>query len=490
MCIFSRRLSEILVYFLVLNYSYTPCLAAFKGKIMSQFPNGTVDLDGVSIESWLVMFDKKGRCENPASRDALLVRLRELDKKTPVILFSHGWNNGYREAVAKYTNFLREFEVLHKSQKAAPGFENKPIFVGIVWPSIWFSLDDPPTAKVDSSLSQDSNAADEFLKEGIAINLIDLEERSRFQELYLRSELNEGESLEFADLAAKAIAYDISTGASEGAEAGLPDGQAILSAAIDLQSNKIVVYNDDGSAQTSGLFSALDPRNLARVASVYQMKDRAGVVGRIGVSMLLSGMLKNTSFPLYLIGHSFGAKVVLGGVAGQPLPRKITSILLMQPAISHLCFARKISGRHGPGAYWTTLSEDRVINPLYLTYSKADRPLHDLYHLALRRSQDLGDVKVFSSNKPSASIGCAGNTSAGDPPSKYCALGGYGPRDVDEGYCLVKEFPSPEGKFTEPKGVRVVGFDGSLSNKIVAHGDVFKKDTAWLLCYLIQNANN
>ncbi len=60
---------------------------------------------------------------------------------------------------------------------------------------------------------------------------------------------------------------------------------------------------------------------------------------------------------------------------------------------------------------------DRVFRPILCTFSQHDAPLHRFFHLILRRDQDLGEMQIAA---------------AGEPPSRFAALGGYGPRSSDE----------------------------------------------------------
>src|SRR5262249_37236629 len=79
--------------------------------------------------------------------------------------------------------------------------------------------------------------------------------------------------------------------------------------------------------------SKFDPRLIVRVATGWQMKDRAGVVGRSGVGPLLDDVLgftptSGTAPRVHLLGHSYGAKVVLSALCTGMKPRKVNSALL------------------------------------------------------------------------------------------------------------------------------------------------------------------
>jgi hypothetical protein len=144
---------------------------------------------------------------------------------------------------------------------------------------------------------------------------------------------------------------------------------------------------------------------------------------------------------------------------GPALPRQVESLLLLQPAVSHLCFADSLPGTGQPGGYRPVL--ERVANPILSTFSKHDFPLTKTFHLALRRKGDLGDIKIAG---------------AGDPPSKYAALGGFGPRRAGEKLIDIKAIG--QAYELEP-GVEVYGLRGD--DAISGHGDISNPATWWAL---------
>jgi len=234
-------------------------------------------------------------------------------------------------------------------------------------------------------------------------------------------------------------------------------------------------------AQAAGLFSALDPRNALRLFSVYQMKDRAGLVGIQGIAPLLRDLLAATAgpaTPIHVLGHSYGCKVMLSAICEPtPLPRPVSSLLLLQPAVSHLCFADSVPGVDRPGGYVAALQAERVKPPLFSTYSRRDFALHDTFHLALRRDGDLGEQDI--------GLAAAGeDTSAGRPPSRFAALGGYGPRRAHQ--YLVDPMPRTGELYPDaPTGTAIVSLDGSAPGLIEAHGDIRDPNCAWALHRLI-----
>jgi pimeloyl-ACP methyl ester carboxylesterase len=199
------------------------------------------------------------------------------------------------------------------------------------------------------------------------------------------------------------------------------------------------------------------------------MKDRAGVIGTRSVGPLLRDLLgkaSETTF-FHLVGHSYGARVHLNALSrpeGGPLPRAVDSLLLLQPAVNHLCFAEMLDTGTS-GGYRAALA--MVKHPVLTTFSHHDFPLHDTFHLSLRRGKDVGE------------IGIAGD----EPPSKYAALGGYGPRGLAEWEEVdVKTCPDPYDLGPEAPEVWAVK-GGDL---IMGHGDVVSPATAWALFNLVK----
>ena len=80
---------------------------------------GPFIMPGVDFETWLLRFDKHGACTSPETRNALLARLQAIPD-TPVILFSHGWNNEFTDATGLYAAFLQQLDS-HLRTQASDG---------------------------------------------------------------------------------------------------------------------------------------------------------------------------------------------------------------------------------------------------------------------------------------------------------------------------------------------------------------------------------
>lgn len=432
---------------------------------------GAVNL-GANMECWLVKFDKDGECISPKTQAALLERLAR-EPERPVLFFSHGWNNDFDAATTLYRNFLQQFE-LHLSAQHSPF---KPLFVGVIWPSTWLSFNDGLQMAGVQDV-QEVTPEERYIAE-LASALADNGERQRLYALLDTARLDEKEAADLAQLLAKVLQRMASPREGAVEDVANPDMADLLNAfhasptksaaTADgkLAPGGIIGGTTGGGGWTTSLNAAgalgfLDPRWALRIASVYQMKDRAGTVGGNGVSHLLAGLLgtSDQQRPVHLVGHSFGCKVVLSALHHAPERAKVRSVLLLQPAISYLAFADKVPGLNQAGGYQAIPT--KVGRSLMMTYSANDFPLHEVFHLALRRQGDSGEFRAAS----------------GEPPNVYAALGGYGPRDSQQ--ILRRSLPAPGERIDLPTNSHPLAFDGS-DKQIMGHGDVTTPLTAWLL---------
>jgi hypothetical protein len=430
---------------------------------------GPVSFDGVPMETWLLKFDKEGTCTSPQTLEALLDRLPTSENR-PIVLFSHGWNNDFTDATTMYRDFLVELE-RHIASRAAT--MERPLFIGLLWPSILLSFDHGLQMADTNNATQD-NAEDKLITD-LAEPIADQASRERFYSLVNIPKLNLAEAQELARLLASSLVKENEPAVLIEEDRGSPSGDDLIAALKVLQTldgrettdgNDIPIsgtiqQNNVLEPETAGVLRYFDPRWLLRIASVYQMKDRAGTVGTQGVAGVLSSILKHAVSPLHLVGHSYGAKVVLSAMAKAELVRNAKSMLLLQPAVSHLCFASELPGLESAGGYRKIL--EKVEQSVLSTFSDKDFALHNLFHLALRRTSDFGELNIGA---------------AGEPPSRFAALGGYGPRHSKE--ILIDKLPAP-GEFIEfPFPIVPMAFDGS-NDQINGHGDVTTSYTAWLL---------
>jgi hypothetical protein len=422
--------------------------------------------DGRSIPYYIIPFDKNGECE------AALTRQHLLDHATAhsdIFFFSHGWNNDWEAATERYSGFIDGMI----AQRAASGqpvpMDDRPLLVGVFWPSqalAWFESETGPGFAGEAETSSTEQAfADELA------DALPAERRARFRELMGSAALSATESQELAVmLAVTARPGDIDGLAREPltAEDLIAAATALLPPPPDFDDIGSAIPstphspNNAGAPKAAGIgdwAKKLDPRQLTKPLTVWRMKDRAGVVGSNGVRDLLKDLLHGTQARIHLLGHSFGCKVMMSATAAlpEPLPRKVYSALLLQPAVSQYAFAPHVPENGGPGGFYRNL--ERIERPVVATFSARDIALSKSFHLALRRDRDLGE-------QPKA---------AGEPPSLYCALGGYGPQASNETIVYIKDAGEA---YDFGAGGRIVGIRGTRT--IHGHGDISNSSTWWL----------
>ena len=438
-------------------------------------------VQGADAPLYLIPFDKKGRCEGPKTL-AHMLAAADSGAFTDVHVFSHGWNNVFEDAVGLYREFFDEYFALRSAQ----GISNagySPLLVGIIWPSTALVSENEQTPAFAATLPRDQDAA--FARGQRAVREIASEiadaDVERFYELAnLDRPLTHEEALDLARILLPILGRDDRSGeeipqdvtiekivkawekTSLARPAVAAGGAGVFGGAGSLPEEEEIPLAAAPAA--AGILDFLNPREIIRNATVFQMKDRAGTVGAFGVGPMLKQLLAIDGPRIHIMGHSFGAKVVLSALTVPSHPRTVESVLLLQPAINHLCFAENVDGRQG--GYRPAL--DRTNRPILSTFSSMDGPLGSFFHLAVRRDGDLAEQKIAAA------------------PSKFAALGGFGPGGLAPGEgntILIPEPPDPYPAVAA--GVKVRALDGS-SHRITSHGDVRNRFTEWALVSLTQ----
>lgn len=423
---------------------------------------------GGTAPFYMIRFDKRGVCTSPASLRHLVKACAEA---TDVFLFSHGWNNDWAGATQRYEQFIEQFTRVRGRQWQPPTRDFRPVLVGVHWPSTVLVPDDERGPDIAGGDPRQPVAADlglDVLAEGL-----DGDQAARFYELADRSELTGADALEFATLLAPVLAGPEDELGSGPEVAPEPEELVRLWSAMPSEDPQEPTarggFVDEAPApagsdpQAAGWLDKLNPLNVVRSATVLLMKDRAGRVGGAGVRTMLHGILDaSPDSRVHLVGHSYGAKVVLSALAAGSAPsRQVESVLLLQPATSARCFADP-HGEEAAGGYRPAL--DRSRQPIMTTFSRHDVPLTKLFHFAARRASDKREAVI-----------------AGAPP-EFAALGGFGPQDTSS-VTVVDACTAPERYPDTTREVLAIRADAVING----HGDVQNPDTAWaLLCQVME----
>jgi pimeloyl-ACP methyl ester carboxylesterase len=426
--------------------------------------------DGQSVPYYIIPFDKKGACVGPATRAHLIESARTAGF-TDIVIFSHGWNNDWSVATGRYEHFLKGYMDMRTAHDLPMPAGYKPMLVGVFWPStaLVFGEDEKGPAIAAGDPDAMDQAVAEQLEEVAALaEDLSADDTERLYELAQKVALDPNEALELAEILKQVYAApedELGDDAPVTARALVDVWAQAQAAPDDLDDFGTVNGTDSDGPQAAfigGLLKKLDPRPVIRIATVYKMKDRAGTLGARGVGSLLRDLLTACDARVHLIGHSYGGKIVLSATAAGPLPRPVESMLLLQPAVSHLCFADQVPGTDRAGGYCSVLKQ--VNKPILSTFSSHDFPLTKTFHLALRRKKDLGEAQIAGA----------------EPPSVYAALGGFGPRGCGERLIDIHALNSA---YDLDPDVPIYGLRGDAA--ISGHGDISSEVTWWALYSLL-----
>jgi len=427
-----------------------------------------------SKDGWTPLpFDRDGSCIAPRTR-ADILRAAAGEEITDVVVFAHGWNNDRHVASERYADFIAEFKTMQSKHGLPP--VDGVLLVGILWPSTTLVFGDERVLAMAGGGSADSELAE-------LAALVGAQDRARFLELAQRDSLTPAEGAELARCLPNRLGTaDDEAPEDEGGDGrpttvwqhlpGVDDGRepsadeiAEALANFGLEGATATADGIAGDDLTAAGGGFLDPRKVVRALSVRQMKDRAGAVGAAGVARFLEDLLRDSTARVHLVGHSYGARVVLAAVCATRDVRQVRSMLLLQPAVSHLCFADPIPHTERRAGFAD--APDRVERPILSTYSPHDRPLRTFFHLALWRRGDLGELSMAASAKT----------------PKYGALGGFGPSALGARADWLPMAMPPTRYDVTPGRVGVMALDGEMT--ISGHGDVINEATAWALYNLL-----
>jgi hypothetical protein len=408
------------------------------------------------FDTWPVEFGRDGNILHEAQVQALLSGCASA---TDLLVLSHGWNNDEAEASELYEELLGNLSAL----PAAGGAARRMVVMRVYWPSKRFA-DDELIPGGAASAGNAGNAALEIVQTQIDALLHEYElhpaqpaeafkpqalramrallpqleddvdaqaDFARCARLLMPASVNEEEEVllsEFQAAEGSELLHKLSRpfrpplptdqGGATGA-VGSPDGEAEQGGAAGLGN------------MLRGAFNGA--RNLLNLFTYYEMKERAGVVGRTGVSdVMRRALIARPGLRLHLCGHSFGGRLVASALASrdaQPdASAGVRSLVLLQSAFSHNGFGILFDGHHN-GFFRSALEANRLNGPVVVTHTERDRAVGLAYPIASRlRNQvasGLGDA-----DDPYGAIGRNGALFApAEIDRSETAL-----RDVDQSY--------------------------------------------------------
>ncbi|HET9557027.1 MAG TPA: serine/threonine protein kinase, partial [Actinomycetota bacterium] len=204
-------------------------------------------------------------------------------------------------------------------------------------------------------------------------------------------------------------------------------------------------------------------KEALRQLTYFEMKKRAGVVGKQGLGPLLGRIHQaDPELRIHLLGHSFGARLVSFALAGLPdgAGSPVKSLYLLQGAFSHFAFADALPMDRSRGGALKGMAA-RVDGPLVASFTVHDLAVGKLYPLAALSSRDDAaglEDRLFR-------WGGIGHDGAQAVDATVVTLG-----PVGTGY------PFQKGRFVNLDGNAIVNRGGPPSG---AHSDIFHPELVW-----------
>ena len=356
-----------------------------------------------------IEFTKGGQVYNPAQVDALVAGIKQ-SAATDLLVLAHGWNNDMQDAQSLYSAFLTAFRQVLEISDNQNVIKRKFAVLGVLWPSKKFADAQFTPSGAASASSPVSNAlliaaldhlrgtfdapgADQALEQAKAL-VPNLENsptaQGKFADL-LRSVLPPTETSPDVDASA---AFRTLSGKAVIAHLAKPLPATLLppttSRSRSLGSGASSVGHGAGLGQFFGGIKA-GALNLLNYTTYYQMKERAGHVGRDGLHAVLQRVQREAPLKLHLVGHSFGGRVVTAaaaGTEGQPT-LTIQTLMLLQAAFSHYGFSDNYDGTQA-GFFRGVLASHIIKGPILISHSIEDSAVGTMYPLASMLARQVG----------------------------------------------------------------------------------------------------
>jgi len=405
---------------------------------------------------------------------------------TDLIVVSHGWNNDRDDAEALYTKLFRNFADVTANDPAIK--QRKIAIIGVIWPSKKFDeFMTQPVSKKIAGGSASAGVEDKAASEAQMHAAIDLaaplfddagddERIAALHRLVPNLDDDTDAQQEFVEKLRGLLDPD----GSQADEQSKDDGSAIFfraqadvifsrassppetTAVVSAPESDSLDESVGSATGISSLFSGATHAvsNLLNLITYFEMKQRAGNVGKIGLAPLLD-KLANQVERIHLAGHSFGARVVTAAAANSTT-NKLHTLALLQAAFSHNGFSKKRNG-----FFRSVVKNKRISGPIFITHTKNDKAVSIAYPIVSRISRDNASV-------------------LGNADDEFGGLGSNGAQQMEEG----EVFPDirellPIG---QPYHWQLGKFHNLESSKFIidpnggdAHGWVFVPQVAWAL---------
>jgi hypothetical protein len=419
---------------------------------------------------WEVGFDEQGRADQ-GDVAALLGELPGEDL-TDLLVLAHGWNSDRGQARRLYQLYFQQVPGL----LGQGGSQARVGTLGVVWPSKRWADEPEPTGELagggaaglgDAAPVPAAPPPDPALVEDLKDVFTGDDQRRALDEL---ARLLADRPEDPAALARfQALMGELSR-ATDDDPAGEDRGETALvdddpEEVFGRFADAVPQPGEGGAAGFGDAFGRLwnGAKEALRQLTYFEMKKRAGVVGRQGLGPLLGRIHQaDPEVRIHLLGHSFGARLVSFALAGLPDPAAspVKSLYLLQGAFSHFAFADALPMDRSRGGALKGMAA-RVDGPLVASFSVHDTAVGKLYPLASLSSRD--DAAGLEDQL--YRWGGIGHDGAQAVDATVTALGPVG-----------TSYPFRQGRFVNLDGDAIVNRGGPPAG---AHSDIFHPELVW-----------
>ncbi len=362
---------------------------------------------------WEIQFDKAGGTDG-AARAAAVGGIAAAGL-TDLIVMSHGWNSSADHARRLYQQWFGMLPPLMPAGSAA-----RAGTVGVIWPSMLWPDESPPSAAAEGGAAAlpeqpaDAGPAGAPVAAlgavypdpgqqrilGQLASLIDAQSPdpqalSQFHDLMRQLGDTEPQDIGAEDAGPLAMLSEDPQALASRFAAALDQASAGAPAAAGSDQGGVADLADvtladaaaaGGAAGIGSITARLwnGAKEALRQFTYWQMKQRAGTVGRHGLGPLLGDLRSRApGLNVHLVGHSFGARLVSFSLAGLPAgePSPVRSLTLLEGAFSHFAFAPRLPQDPARSGALNGMMA-RVSGPLLACYSSHDLAVGLFYPVA------------------------------------------------------------------------------------------------------------
>jgi pimeloyl-ACP methyl ester carboxylesterase len=353
----------------------------------------------------LVAFDRDGieRTDDP---DGIMSHriLQSLSQEnfSDVFILSHGWKGDVPSAREQYDAWIAAMMACSVDRERAhqrAGF--RPLIIGLHWPSEPWG-DEEFSADSATSSTASEQVTEKWLSDHASRIADTAPAREALRTILMAARRNPSPNQLPDDARDAYVVLDREAGVSSQGVGAAPGADREELGPED----RYQIARTD-SAVSFGLGGRLENLVLSplRQLSFWKMKDRARRFGESAAHRLVASLMTaQGGIRLHVMGHSFGCIVasalVAGPIDGTALPNRVSSLVLLQGAMSLWSYCASLRDAAGTPGYFRPLIERQSISgPIVTTRSNFDTAVGRWYPLAAGVARQLDYALAYATDK-------------------------------------------------------------------------------------------